>query len=111
MLIPPQVSNIASQNFKDELYVSLAKAVKKLLTDPDIKGVLVTHGTDTMAESAFFVGLVLRSKKPIVFVGSTRPANGISADGRTGGGKLLQAKMCSARFSQLLDIQWRKGLL
>jgi L-asparaginase len=52
-----------------------------VLARPEVNGVVVTHGTDTMEETAFFLGLVVRSDKPVVLVGSMRPATSQSADG------------------------------
>ena len=54
---------------------------RQKLADPATQGVVVTHGTDTLAESAFFIDVTVNSPKPVVFVGAMRPATAISADG------------------------------
>lgn len=76
-----QVFQIASESFTDAQLVQLAKRVSALLKQDDIDGVVVTHGTDTLEETAFFLDLVVKSDKPIVVVGSMRPSTAISADG------------------------------
>lgn len=64
-----------------EAWMKLARAVEKACDRDDIDGVVITHGTDTMEETAFFLNLVLNTKKPVVLTGSMRPATAISADG------------------------------
>ena len=76
-----QVFQIASESFTNAELVKLAKRVSALLRQDDVDGVVITHGTDTLEETAFFLNLVVRSDKPIVVVGSMRPSTAISADG------------------------------
>ncbi|MCJ2122275.1 type II asparaginase [Methylobacterium sp. J-077] len=76
-----QVFQIASESFTDAQLVQLAKRVSALLKQDDVDGVVVTHGTDTLEETSFFLDLVVKSDKPIVVVGSMRPGTAISADG------------------------------
>lgn len=75
-----QISNIDSANMRDEIWLKLAREINTLF-DNGIDGVVVTHGTDTMEETAFFLSLVLKSDKPVVLVGAMRPATAMSADG------------------------------
>lgn len=76
-----QVVNIGSQNMNNEVWLKLAKQVNAALKREDIAGVVITHGTDTMEETAWFLNLVVKSSKPVVMVGSMRPATAIGADG------------------------------
>ncbi|MGL2551563.1 type II asparaginase [Helicobacter pylori] len=76
-----QVSNIGSQDMNEEIWFKLAKRAQELLDDSRIQGVVITHGTDTLEESAYFLNLVLRSTKPVVLVGAMRNAASLSADG------------------------------
>lgn len=76
-----QVFQIASESFTDAHLVQLAKRVSQLLKQSDVDGVVITHGTDTLEETAFFLNLVVKSDKPIVVVGSMRPSTAMSADG------------------------------
>src|ERR1043166_4767340 len=75
-----QVANIGSQTMNHEVWLKLAKRVNEVLAG-DTDGVVITHGTDTMEETAYFLSLVVSSDKPIVLVGSMRPATAIGADG------------------------------
>jgi L-asparaginase len=75
-----QVANIGSQTMNHEVWLKLAKRVNEVLKG-DTDGVAITHGTDTMEETAFFLSLVVKSDKPVVLVGSMRPATAIGADG------------------------------
>lgn len=76
-----QAFQIASESFTNDKLVTLGKRVSTLLKDPEVGGVVVTHGTDTLEETAFFLNLVIKSDKPIVVVGSMRPGSAMSADG------------------------------
>jgi L-asparaginase len=76
-----QVANIGSQDMNDQLWLKLAKRTNEVLASPDVDGVLITHGTDTLEETSYFLTLVVKSDKPVVMVGSMRPATAISADG------------------------------
>ncbi len=76
-----QVANIGSQTMNHEVWLKLAARVNEVLKSDDTDGVVITHGTDTMEETAYFLSLVVKSDKPVVLVGSMRPATAISADG------------------------------
>jgi len=76
-----QVANIGSQDMNDEVWLKLARSANKTLASGDVDGVVVTHGTDTFEETAYFLNLTVKSDKPVVLVGSMRPATAISADG------------------------------
>lgn len=80
-LLYQQVYNKDSGNTTLEDWKKLALAVQKAVDDPKINGVVITHGTDTMEETAYFLNLVIKTKKPIVLVGSMRPSTSLSADG------------------------------
>jgi L-asparaginase len=76
-----QVANIGSQDMNDEVWLKLAKRLNAVLAEPGTGGALITHGTDTLEETSYFLSLVTKSDKPVVMVGSMRPATAISADG------------------------------
>ncbi|GAA5784243.1 type II asparaginase [Chitiniphilus shinanonensis] len=76
-----QVFQIASENMTNDYWLTLAKRVNTLLKQPDVDGIVITHGTDTIEETAYFLNLVVKSDKPVVIVGAMRPATAISADG------------------------------
>ena len=76
-----QLANVGSQDITFAIMIALANRINDLLTAKDVHGVVVTHGTDTMAEGAFFLDLTLTSKKPVVFVGAMRDASAVSPDG------------------------------
>jgi L-asparaginase len=81
VLTGEQVASIGSQDMNDEIWLKLAKRVNEVLKSPDVDGILITHGTDTLEETGYFLSLVTKSDKPVVMVGSMRPATAISADG------------------------------
>ena len=76
-----QISNVGSQDISFDIMLTLAKRINQLLATPHVDGIVVTHGTDTMEETAFFLNLVVKSDKPVVMVGSMRPSTAVSADG------------------------------
>jgi L-asparaginase len=76
-----QVMQIASENMTCEAWLKLAKRVNELLAQDNVDGIVITHGTDTLEETAYFLNLVTRSDKPVVLVGAMRPSTALSADG------------------------------
>ena len=76
-----QVSNVGSQDMSFDIMLTLAKRINELTAKSDVDGIVITHGTDTMEETAFFLNLVVKSDKPVVMVGSMRPSTAVSADG------------------------------
>jgi L-asparaginase len=76
-----QVASIGSQDMNDAVWLKLAKRVNEILAKPDVAGVAITHGTDTMEETSYFLTLVVKSDKPVVLTGSMRPSTAMSADG------------------------------
>src|SRR6185503_12066836 len=76
-----QVSNVGSQDMSFDIMLKLAKRINELIKQPDVDGIVITHGTDTMEETAFFLNLVVKGEKPVVMVGSMRPSTAVSADG------------------------------
>ena len=76
-----QLVNIGSQDMNDQVWLKLAKRINQLLNEEGYDGVVITHGTDTMEETAYFLNLTVKSDKPVVLAGSMRPSTAISADG------------------------------
>jgi L-asparaginase len=76
-----QVSNVGSQDMSFEILLKLAKRINELARDGKVDGFVITHGTDTMEESAYFLNLTVKTDKPVVMVGSMRPSTAVSADG------------------------------
>jgi L-asparaginase len=76
-----QVVNIGSQDMDDGVWLLLGRRVNEVLAEAGTDAALITHGTDTLEETGYFLSLVTSSDKPVVMVGSMRPATAISADG------------------------------
>jgi len=76
-----QVMQIASESITNDDLLKLAKRVSELADSTDVDGIVITHGTDTLEETAYFLNLVEKTDKPIVVVGSMRPGTAMSADG------------------------------
>jgi L-asparaginase len=76
-----QISNIGSQDMNDEVWLKLARRVNELAAMTDVDGIVITHGTDTIEETAYFLNLVVKSKKPVVLTAAMRPSTALSADG------------------------------
>ncbi len=76
-----QISNVGSQDMSDEIWLKMAKRINQLAAMPDVDGIAITHGTDTLEETAYFLHLVVKTKKPVVLTGSMRPSTALSADG------------------------------
>ncbi|KAF2336900.1 type II asparaginase [Flavobacterium daemonense] len=76
-----QISNVGSQDMSFEIMLKVANRINELASSKDVDGFVITHGTDTMEETAYFLNLVVKTDKPVVLVGSMRPSTAISADG------------------------------
>ena len=76
-----QISNVGSQDMSVKIWLSLANRINELLAKDDVDGIVITHGTDTQEETAFFLNLVVKSNKPVVTTGSMRPSTAVSAEG------------------------------
>lgn len=98
-----QFSNIDSSEMSPYRWVRLALLVNEVAERDDIGGIVITHGTDTMEETAYFLQLTVHTKKPVVMTGSMRPATALSADGPV---NLLQAVQVARS-----ETAWNQGVL
>ena len=76
-----QTANVGSQDMSVEVWLKLANRINELLATDDVDGIVITHGTDTQEETAYFLNLVVKSDKPVVTTGSMRPSTAVSAEG------------------------------
>lgn len=80
-LFPVQISQLGSENFSTQTWLSLAEAMNRIHASHDIDGFVLTQGTDTLEETAYFLHLALKLSQSVVVVGAMRPATALSADG------------------------------
>lgn len=85
-------ANLPSPHLTPKLMIELANIVKEQISRPDITGVLVTHGTDTLEETAYMLDLMIKTEKPIVVVGAMRNSSELGYDGSSN----LSAAICTA---------------
>ena len=77
-----QIANVSSTDIGPAHWLTLARRINTIFaTDAAAAGVVITHGTNTLEETAYFLNLTVRSDRPVVLVGSMRPSTAISADG------------------------------
>ena len=76
-----QTVNVGSQDMSVEVWLILANRINELLAKDDVDGIVITHGTDTQEETAFFLNLTVKSEKPVIMVAAMRPSTALSADG------------------------------
>jgi glutamin-(asparagin-)ase len=75
-----QLLQTGSENFGNEQLLAIGRRVSALLAQDDVDGAVIAHGTDTIEETAYFLHLTLKSRKPVVVVGSMRPPSAMSSD-------------------------------
>ena len=76
-----QIANIGSEDMTPAIWAALHRETSAAMGDPACDGVIITHGTDTVEETAFLFDLTLPTIKPVVFVGAMRPADAVGYDG------------------------------
>jgi L-asparaginase len=76
-----QISAIGSQDMNDKVWFALAARIRAAIDNKEADGIVITHGTDTLEETAFFLQSILDTDLPVVLVGSMRPSTAVGADG------------------------------
>ncbi len=90
-----QIANIGSENMSPVIWAELHRNTSAALEDPKCDGVIITHGTDSVEETAFLFDLTLPTNKPVVFVGAMRPADSVGYDGLRNFANALQVMRSS----------------
>jgi L-asparaginase len=80
-LLTEQVAQLDSKDMDFAAWAQLAQRVNYFLARPDVQGIVITHGTDTLEETAYFLHRVCQASKPVVLTGAMRPATSLAADG------------------------------
>lgn len=80
-VVAEQVCNVNSDDVTDKIWIALSRRIAELQEDDTVDGIVVTHGTDTMDETAYFVSLTVRCEKAVIFTGSMKPATAKNPDG------------------------------
>ena len=80
-LVGEQIANVNSDDITQEDWLRLTRRINELARREDIAGFVITHGTDTLEETAFFLNLTVKTRKPVVITGAMRPATALSPDG------------------------------
>lgn len=98
-----QIVQVSSPDITESNWIDLGKRINEALSTDEVQGIVVTHGTDTMEETAFFLDLVVKSDKPVVMVGSMRESQALSADG--------SANLFNAVTTAASEAAYGKGVL
>ena len=80
-LISEQISQVDSKDMDFSIWATLARRIAQALADPGVSGLVITHGTDTLEETAYFLHLVSQAKKPVVLTCAMRPDSSAQRDG------------------------------
>ena len=80
-VVVEEIANVGSKDMTPEIWRTLSSRANQLLADEAVTGVVVTHGTDTLEETAYFLDLTVTSRKPVVVVGSQRASSYFDSDG------------------------------
>lgn len=102
-ILAEQIASIDSKDMSTALWIALSQRINALLAEDDVDGIVVTHGTDTLEETAYFLHLTVKSDKPVVLTAAMRPSTALSADGPL---NLLNAVTVAAQKSA-----WKQGVL